>query len=339
MATFIGSICRKAALRGDPLNILTFPTHEAYQTCLAATGHNFYMVQGPGIKTWNSQFRPVPHNHVLLDPASGKRQIPVELDFDLILSQNKFGQFPVAAQLSQQLHLPLVSLEHCLPVTGWTDRQIARLNQMRGDVNVFISEYSRTKWGWTDEASVVHHGIDVGLFMPPQGNLRDNLPIVLSVVNDWKNRNWCCGYDLWRESTRGLNVRVIGDTPGLSVAAPTVDALVSSYQSAAIFVNTSLVSPVPTALLEAMACGCAVVTTGTCMIPEVVRNGVNGLIADTPETIRAAIERLLSCPTEAQQLGNAARQTIVEKFSLGSFVTNWNVLLRTAANINFIGQR
>lgn len=338
MPSTVGSLCRAATRReGEPLNVLTFPTHEAYQTCLARTGHRFFLVQGPGIKTWDARFRPVPPGHVLLDPAKGNRQVPAEEDFDLVLSQNKFGQFAVAAQLSRQLHLPLVSLEHTLPPDSWGKGGLRRARQMRGHVNLFISEYSRRAWGWAEgEALVVHHGIDTTQFRPPpvDGGRR---PVALSVVNDWVNRDYFCGYTLWKKATEGLPVRVLGDTPGLSQPAPSVDALAAAYRTSLVFVNTSLVSPVPTALLEAMASGCAVVTTGTCMIPEVVEDGTNGLLADTPAAIRSAVGRLLADPDLAAALGREARRTVEEKFSLGRFVTVWDRVLRDAADITYTG--
>ena len=77
---------------------------------------------------------------------------------------------------------------------------------------------------------------------------------------------------------------MVGDTPGLSEPAASTEGLVATYQNSRIFLNTSTISPVPTALMEAMSCGCAVVSTATCMIPEVIEHGVNGFITnDTQE--------------------------------------------------------
>lgn len=337
MGVLVGSVCRAASRRdGEPLNILSFPTHEAYQTALAATGHRFFLVQGPGIKSWNKAFRPVPPGTRLLDASLGSGQIPPEFDYDLVLSQNKFGQFEVARQLATQLHLPLVSLEHCLPPPTWGEGQLERCRRMRGDMDVFISEYSRGRWGWPEaEGRVVHHGIDTALFAP-QG--RDRLPVALSVVNDWANRDWCCGYELWRKGTQGVQTRVLGDTPGLSRPAGSVRELVDAYASALVFVNTSLVSPIPTALLEAMSSGCAVVTTSNCMIGDVVKDGVNGLLADTPAAISTAVKRLFFDRGLAARLGEEARKTVQDRFSLARFTRNWDFLLREAAEIVFTGE-
>jgi glycosyltransferase involved in cell wall biosynthesis len=318
----------------------------------------FYAFRVPKVvKDWNTTFAPVPDNYILLDPNKGDDQIPLGIDFDLVLSHNKFGQFQIAARLARALHLPLVSLDHTLPPNSYTEGQLADLKQMRGHVNVFISEYSREKWGWKeDEAEVVHHGIDTEVFSPCDCEdcktwgtndwklIGDHCcenrkcPHLLSVVNDWKNRDWCCGFRLWQQVTHGLPTRPVGDTPGLSKPAVSVEALVNEYRSAAVFLNTSLISPVPTALLEAMACGCAVVSTATCMIPEIIENGVNGFLSNDPEELAGYCRTLLGNAALCRKLGDAARQTIVEKFSMNAFVNNWNRVFADAASHFYKGE-
>ncbi|SVC32840.1 uncharacterized protein METZ01_LOCUS285694, partial [marine metagenome] len=65
MATIVQSLIHRATRKDDePLNILTFPTHERYQTNMAETGHNFYMWQGKGIKPWKLEYSPIPKGHV-----------------------------------------------------------------------------------------------------------------------------------------------------------------------------------------------------------------------------------------------------------------------------------
>lgn len=314
---------------GSALNILSFPTHERYQTNLAKTGHNFYLWQAEGIKPWVESYGKVPDNTVLLNPGKGSNQIPENVDIDLILSQNKFGQFSIAKQISEQMGVPLVSLEHTLPMEQWSKNELQHLYHMKGDINIFISDYSRGKWGWReDEAVVVHHGVDTDLFSIDDSVEREDR--IFSVVNDWVNRDWCCGYKLWEQITgypeSELPLHVVGDTPGLSESAPSIDVLVNEYRKSRIFLNTSLISPVPTSLLEAMSCGCAVVTTATCMIPEIIQNGVNGYMSNDPNALRSFVDKLRLNKELAQEIGRNARQTILDNFSIDKFVGNWKNL-------------
>ncbi len=336
MPTLIGSLIRQATRKpNDKLNILCMPTHERYQVGLAGTGHNFYLWRGPGIKDWDITYAPVPSNCYLLNPNLGNNQIPVDLDLDLILSQNKAGQLPVAQQLSKQLHLPIISLEHCLPSPDM-EKRLPQIKSMRGHINVFISEYSRERWGWTaEEAEVIHHGIDTNVFCYTNEARKTQ---VLSVVNDFANRNWCCGWDLWRQVTAGLPTKLLGKNPGLSEPAKSVEDLADNYRTSKVFLNTSLISPVPTSLMEAMACGCACVSTNNCMIPYVISNGVNGFLCDTPEEMREKLELLLEDTALAVKLGQAARQTIVERFPMSKFIESWNSLFQKAAGLVYTGE-
>ncbi len=339
MANPIGSITRAATRSpNEPLNILTFPTHERYQSGLAKINAIFYLIRTPNVKDWNGAYAKLPENHILLNPKHGNYQIPTEVDFDLILSQNKFGQFQICRNLSKELHLPLVSLEHTLPIESWPKAKVEEAHFMRGDLNVFISEYSRDKWGWSPkEAEVIHHGIDTDTFSANSNIIKK--PHILSVVNDWINRDWCCGFRLWQKITNGMPVLPVGNTTGLSKPAKDLSHLVSLYNEAQIFVNTSLISPVPTSLLEAMSCGCAVVTSATCMIPEIVENGVNGFISNDPAELAGYCHKLLSDAELCRKLGVAARETIKNKFSMGVFVNKWKDVFERASKVVYKGNK
>jgi hypothetical protein len=326
ISTIIRSATRK---KDEPLNILTFPTHERYETGLCQTGHNFYAYRANGIKDWNSKYGECPDNYILLNPQLGENQIPDYVEFDLILSQNKFGQFQISYPLSQRMNLPLVSLEHTLPMPQWTKPQRQQLREMRGQKNVFISEYSLGEWQWEDrngDTCIIHHMVDTDVFV---SNNESRIPQILSVVNDWINRDWCCNFQGWQRITSGLPVRVLGDTPRLSQPAPSIPALVSEYQTSRIFINTSTISPVPTAILEAMACGCACVSLATCMIPEIIEDGVNGVVSNDEKVLRDACQELLHNDELAQKLGENAIKTIHEKFNKQRFLNQWNNIFRS----------
>jgi len=321
----------------EKYNILCAPTHERYETGLAMTGHNFYAVRADGIKDWNTTYAPLPSNYTLLDKSLVAAQLPTHIHFDFALSQNKFGQYQILKQLADRLHIPLISLEHTLPMPGWPPEVIQDLKRYNGDINVFISSFSINQWGYNDRhpsVCVVHHMVDTDVFVP--GN-NTRTPHILSVVNDWVNRDVFCNFKGWQRITQGLPVRVVGDTPGLSKPAASVPELVSEYGNSLIFLNTSTVSPIPTALLEAMACGCAVVSTATCMIPEIIENGVNGFISNDEGELRKIIVDLLQNPQKCAELGYNARQTIQNSFSKSKFLDSWNRVFNIAANLPYIG--
>lgn len=319
--------------RDEPLNILTATTHERYEVNLCKTGHNFYALNIPGQKTWDTDYAEIPENYHVID------YIPDYLDFDVILSHTSCKRLQVLHNViaqSQSLSLdriaiPIVRHTHVLPdVRMNVEQQVAGFNSIKVDLDSFISDYNAREWGRSKKsAMIVEHGIDTDFWHPIEIE-EGRVNACLSVVNDWPNRDWCCGFNLWRETSRELPVSVYGKSPGFSNPAESTEHLRYIYSSHNIFYNTSLHSPVPTVLMEAMACGCAIVSTGNCMIPKIITHGYNGLLSNDPKELRTHLETLLSDPEKARELGENARKTIQEKFSLDRFIETWNRVFFTA---------
>jgi glycosyltransferase involved in cell wall biosynthesis len=76
-----------------------------------------------------------------------------------------------------------------------------------------------------------------------------------------------------------------------------------------------------TTLLEAMAMGKAVVVTSTEGLQGIVEDAVTGLVVRPGDVtgLRAAVRRLRDDPDERARLGRAARQAVLERWSLGSY--------------------
>lgn len=305
-------------------NILTFNTHERYQTQNAKTGHNFYAFNYDGGKDWYEGHAPMPENYYQLP----KNSIYPGIVFDFIFVNSKFGQFQTAMDINQRLQLPILCLEHTLPLPHWPDEQLQMFRQMKGDVNVFITGYSQREWGIPGE--VVYHSIDTDLFCPGENQPRDE---VLTVAHDFVNRDYALNYKGWERITKNFPRVVVGDTPGLSQQSESVEDLIRKYQEASIYINPSTLSPVPTSMLEAMSCGCAVVTTATCEIPNIIENGVNGFISNDEAKLHGMIEMLLQNPDRAREVGLAGRETIKQKFGEERYISEWNNIFDTVANV------
>lgn len=310
-----------------PLNILCFNTHERYETHLAMTGNNFYAWNDPRMKKWKTDFASIPPNYIQLNEALGTAQIPEWTEMDLVLTQQKFGQYQLGVQIANQLDVPLISMEHTLPITMWERERFDGLRNMRGDLNVFLSDFSKRAWQWTehgDDTIIIGAAVDADFFCPDDRPVQAKQNHILSIVNDWKERDYFCGYSLWQRITSGLPVHVRGINKGISTPTKTTDELLEEYRNARIFLNTSLWSSCPYTLLEAMATGCAVVTTGTTMLPEIIQNGHNGLISNNEQELRQYLVQLLNEPELCEELGRNARQTVLEQFSVYKFVNCWN---------------
>ncbi len=113
---------------------------------------------------------------------------------------------------------------------------------------------------------------------------------------------------------------------------------------ATVFVCPSVYEPLGIVNLEAMACGAAVVGTATGGIPEVVDDGVTGLLVPIdqiqdgtgtplhPETfigdLASALNRMIADPGLARRMGEAGRQRAQASFSWDSIATRTAELYR-----------
>lgn len=320
------AIVRLVNSKDRPLNILTFPTHEAYQTNLGELPHTFYLGNGNNIKKWNYKFRPLPKNHVMMGTS-----IPNFVKIDLVLSQNKFGQFEIAKKVADSFCIPLINLEHTLPPADWNDKHLKLMQSMQADTNVFITDFQRGQWKWEGESELISCCVNTSVFTPNDDIIRNDK--VFTVVNDYINRDQFCGWSIYKQLTENtFETMAYGETPGFSRPAKDINELIHGYRSCGVFLNTSTWSTMPNTLLEAMACGTPVVTTATCSIPEIVQDGINGFCSNDMSYLKEKLHWCLENPEKAKELGAAARQTMIERYSLSTHLDKWEQIIRKTVN-------
>lgn len=86
-------------------------------------------------------------------------------------------------------------------------------------------------------------------------------------------------------------------------------------------------------LLEAMATGCAIVASDTAPVREFIGNDAEGILVDlrSPETIAAAIDRILARGAPVADLRRRARSAAVDRVALTKLLTRQVELVRAAA--------
>jgi hypothetical protein len=317
----------------EPLNILTFLTHGRYETTLCKTNHNFYSIKIINGMSWDERSGEIPKNYHFLPIVDKVVCVPPHVPFDLILSQSPI-HLDMARHLSRLFQLPLISLVH----TMWMSKDYKEIQEkIKADLNVFISEEQRDSYGFDSSFGEINHlGIDTSLFIPNKTKKKN---YAISVVNDWINRKEC-GFEIWKnisgyEGEPNDKFVVFGDTPGLSSVADSIGDLISGYQNASLYLNTTISSTMPMTILEAMACGCPVVTTSGGIVERlIVKHEHNGFIGKNIEELKRYTNILLEDSNLSKRMGINARNTIVENFDDNKFVKKWNDIFKKAANIN-----
>lgn len=85
-----------------------------------------------------------------------------------------------------------------------------------------------------------------------------------------------------------------------------------------VFVLPTLGEALPTVLAEAMAAGKPIVASAVGGVPEMVEEGVNGLLIppSDPDKLAGACIRLLRDPEQARRLGYSGRQIVEQRFNI-----------------------
>jgi glycosyltransferase involved in cell wall biosynthesis len=71
-------------------------------------------------------------------------------------------------------------------------------------------------------------------------------------------------------------------------------------------------------MLEAMAAGCVVIGSATAPVKEIIKHGENALLTDffNKERLAILISDVVSSPSQYEEIRNAARKTIIERYDL-----------------------
>jgi glycosyltransferase involved in cell wall biosynthesis len=178
-------------------------------------------------------------------------------------------------------------------------------------------------------------GVDTGRFVPtpePEG-----IPIVLFPARMLLDKGLGTLIEAARilKAERSVRVALVGEPdPGnpATVKANTLRAwqeaglaewwgfqseMETIYPQAAVVTLPSLGEGLPTVLIEAAACGRAIVATDVAGCREVVADGVNGLLVppNDPAALARALARLLDDPALRAGMGAAGRERVLAQFA------------------------
>lgn len=96
------------------------------------------------------------------------------------------------------------------------------------------------------------------------------------------------------------------------------DRVLDFYRRASVFALASFAEGVPVVLMEAMAMEVPCVATWIAGVPELIRNGIDGLLVAPADedALASAIARLMDDPELAMRLGKSGRERVLECYHL-----------------------
>jgi hypothetical protein len=293
------------------LNILTFQTHESYQYELTKTGHNFFhMISNERPNGWNESIRPIPKNVSFINES----EINLK-NFDILLTQSQEQNLKFCGNNS----IKKINLEHTYPMSD--DLRI----DVDANIKIYISESSKKAWK-DGSGYVINHGIDISEW--PECNYKNNN--IISTVNHFKQRDWACGYSMFEQSVSGMPHTIYGSMNDDIGGFPTTsfDEMKKIKSENLVYLNTTLKSPIPFSLLEAMACGMIVVSTPTCEIPRYINHNRNGIFCKDSKSFKIILNDILKNKNKYIKLGKQARLDIKNLASIDLFINKWNLIFK-----------
>jgi len=196
----------------------------------------------------------------------------------------------------------------------------------KDDCEQIRSEYA------VDNVFEVPTGVDTDFFTPSGKEIVDPRNVVFTGSMDWLPNEDAIRYytdqilPLIRRSLPDVTLTVVGRNPypgllELSQKDPAIvvtgrveDVRPYMERAAAYVVPLRIGGGTRLKIYEAMAMEKAIVSTTVGAEGLPVTDGKELFIADTPEQFAAAVVNLLTNPAQANEVGQQARQTVVEKF-------------------------
>jgi len=99
----------------------------------------------------------------------------------------------------------------------------------------------------------------------------------------------------------------------------------SYYNAADIYLHASKAESFGLVIVEAQACGTPVIATATGAIPEIIKDGVTGLLTEpeNPEDMAEKIIQLLEDRALRESMASAAIKNVKEMYNLDTMVQNY----------------
>ena len=201
--------------------------------------------------------------------------------------------------------------------------------------------------------TAIPNGVDTVRFCPPSGATRqrlkaellggrENLPVVLFVGRLGQEKN----LPVLLKSVQFLTTRVLLLVIGEGSQRTELETLAEQlpdyqqvmfwgaaerverfFQVADVFVLPSFSEGLPNVLLEAMSCGVASIGSDIPGIAAVIDDGVNGcLFRQGAEELTIKLDQVLADEKYRNQLSRKARETVLERFSIGTIANKYQKL-------------
>ena len=219
----------------------------------------------------------------------------------------------------------------------------------RAEVVTAVSQYTAERTASVfkySDINVIYNGIDIKGDFQTYANRNMHTPFRLLFVGNWSVRKGAdllypimkkLGADFELHYTADLpdpmtdqeeNIKCIGRPKNLA-------DLAAAYREADALLFPSRLEGFGLVVAEAMACGLPVIASNSSALPEVVEDGVTGILCmqDDVASFAAAAQRLAREKVLWEQMSLASRERVAERFSIEQMVDGYIQIYQRGARV------
>jgi hypothetical protein len=302
--------------------LLVFNCHEPWVYQLGILGYKLDIIvglKGRYTKSWDYQMRPLPANSRLISLEEAQQS---NTNYYCIITHNIRDLLDVKRRAEPRLIVLHTTLEGRIAEekTAIDPEKLKKMLheylRLMGIHAVATSICKGESWGLTED--IVHFGADPNDYQSFSGEI----PSGIRICNFIDSRRKILLWDFHEKAFTDIPVKLVGHNPNMTniIAAESWDHLKRLLQSHRFYIHTAdlrFEAGYNMATVEAMAAGMPIL--GNCHPSSPVRHEISGFLSDDPQQLRLYAKILLEDRDLAILMGQQARKTAIEQFSLARF--------------------
>lgn len=319
------------------LRVLTWHVHGNYLYYLTQTDCQFYVpITDPPRPGYFGKTKDYLWSNNVIEISA--KQVK-NMEFDCIIFQSNFNpQNPTYNYLQEQTDIlskyqlqciPKIFIEHDPPRMHPTDTKHPLYNSHI--TLVHVTSFNQLLWdNGTTPTHVIYHGAIIPQAVKYSGQLKKGIV----VINGLQKRGRRLGLDIFEDIRTEVPLDLVGieseQLDGLGKIPPhELPFLIAKYR---FFFYPARYTSFALSLVEAMMVGLPIVTLATTELPMIIKDGINGYISNDTLQLKEKMKLLLKNQQLATQLGNEAKKTAIETFSIDRFTSDWKSLITKVSN-------
>lgn len=304
----------------QPLRCLSFcRENEKFLSLFDNVNCEIYVVEREGLSSWKEGICNIPDNIFLIkgDISNFKGTY-----IDCILINDRLQEFDLGSQLSQQLHVPVILVDHAGEEQiqknpfGVRPSVSPEIKARSGNINITVGSSVQSQTAVNPKAlsMSIEPYVDTDKYSPEKKEIaiavdNNTPPELFQAFMEFSSDNGAIG--IFNNENKEPH---------------------EIMNQSKIFLATW--SGMDMKTIEAMASGCIVIAPNSPDVRGIIKHGETGFLYNTVEELQELLKESLS--SDSEDVGNAARQVILDKYSdKSSFTNKWNQVFSYISKVVF----